>query len=116
MLRLQLSRAYFSCNITRVSYNERRASVHADDSAINPAKKPLHYQLNVPSGWTLQRQKQPQVPFLTETQWHRHAIQCCHCTVRPNSAKLQKPLFTSLFLELALFAKVTTYNKGEFIL
>lgn len=39
-----------------VSYNERGGSVHADDSAINPAKKPLHYQLNVPSGWTLHRQ------------------------------------------------------------
>lgn len=39
-----------------VSYNERGGSVHADDSAINPAKKPLHYQLNMPSGWTLHRQ------------------------------------------------------------
>lgn len=37
----------------RVSYDERGGSVHADDSTINPAKKSLHYQLDMPSGGTL---------------------------------------------------------------
>lgn len=44
------------CLTLRVTYDERGRSVHADDGAINPAKKPLHYQLNVASGWTLHRQ------------------------------------------------------------
>ena len=86
------------------SYDEKGGPVHADDCAINPAKKPLHYQLNVPSGWTLQRQRPPQV------QWKHGGTDMLYSAVAikgPNSAKLQNPFFTPLFLVLALFAKVS---------
>lgn len=38
------------------SYNEWRGHVHANHGTINPAEEPLHYQLDMASDWTLNRQ------------------------------------------------------------
>lgn len=60
-----------------MSYNERRGSLHADDSAINPAKEPLHYQLYVTSGWTLHTQNSFRYNYqLKHSDTHtRHKVQ-----------------------------------------
>lgn len=70
-----INQTYFGRSVT-LPYDERGGSVHADDSAINPAQQPLHYQLNVPSGWTLQRQNS--LRYDNRPKHQRQAAPRCH--------------------------------------
>lgn len=66
-----------------MSYNERGRSVHADDGAIDPAKKPLHYQLDVASGRTLHREN--------SLRYDRRLQSCCRAAAPASEEKEEKP-------------------------